>query len=308
MRYEEKLKCLRLEGGEPPKDYLSVLMMDRILIEIYDKAGSGKGKNSSVFLAIDPNGEEPDYVVKFCNDHDKLIGSFHEKKRLRFDREIRALLRAIEYHKDAFLLNIVDHGTEKIDGYSFKYYVMEKADYDLGQFLAKEKISLQQKIVLCDGILKALRALHELDIYHRDLKPDNIFFVGDQWKIGDLGFIAFREEDFDIDDRTEKIGPTGLLSPEATNKAFANRNNPEFEIDCLIDDKSDVFQLGKLFWYIFQGDIPTGQLINDDFRIGDLDIFNNIIIPMLQYAKLRRPNIVQLDNNFEPIRKKFAVV
>jgi hypothetical protein len=29
---------------------------------------------------------------------------------------------------------------------------------------------------------------------------------------------------------------------------------------------------------------------------------------MLQYAKLRRPNIVQLDNNFEPIRKKFAVV
>lgn len=303
MHYDDKSGVLVLDGN----DYLSIDNIERSLVELDDGAGSGKGKNSSVFLALDPDREEPDYVVKFCNYHDKLTGSIPEKKRIRFDREIRALKMALEHHKDAFLLNIIDHGTELVDKLAFKYYVMEHADCDLAEYLPKENLTLQQKVVLCDQLRKALEALHLLEIYHRDLKPDNIFFVEGQCKIGDLGFIAFRNDDYDIDGKQERIGPTGLMSPEAINKNLANFSHPDFECDYMIDDKSDVFQLGKLFWYIFQGNFPTGQILLDDFVINDSDIFNNIIFPMLQYAKSRRPNIAELNSNFKPIRRKFVV-
>lgn len=303
MYYDNTNKIICLDD-DIMRNYFQVLHTDKILTELYEDAESGKGKNSSVFLATDPNNEEPEYVVKFCNYHDHLTTRAAEKKRMRFEREIRSLREALDHKKADFLLSIVDHGTERIGDYSFMYYVMEKADGDLSQFLEVEKLTIQQKVILCDGLLQALKALHSLGIYHRDLKPDNIFFKGNQWKIGDLGFIAFRDDDFDLDGRTERVGPAGLMSPEATNKHRAIRDNPEFIIDCSIDNMSDIFQLGNLFWFIFQGDVPTGQVFIDDFRVGDEEIFSNILFPMLQYAKQRRPQIPELDKAFEPIRKR----
>lgn len=305
MKYDEKDKVIVLEN-DPDRNYIRINSEDRFLTELYKGAGSGKGKNSSVFRVIDPIGEELDCVIKFCNYHDRLMGKIPERKRMRFDREIRAMNLALEEHKDEFLLNMIAYGTEKIDEFAFRYYVMEEADSDLGRFIEQQELSLQQKLVLCNSIMSALRALHELGIYHRDLKPDNIFFVGDKWKIGDLGFIKFRDDDFDLDAKRERIGPTGLMSPEAVNKAFANILSQEYLIDCNIDDKSDVFQLGMLFWFILQGDLPTGQVVLDDFRIGHSDIFN-AIFAMLQNAKRRRPNIIEIDAVFEPLRKRFVI-
>lgn len=305
MIYDAENKIVKLDSDQN-KNFISIDNTDRFLTELYSGAESGKGKNSSVFRVIDPNKEDPDCVIKFCNYHDRLLGSHYEKKRMRFDREVRAMQLAITKGMNS-LLNLINHGTEVIGGCAFKYYVMESADSDLGRYLEENRLALQQKILLCVDILKALKQLHQLGIYHRDLKPDNIFFVGDQWKIGDLGFITYRDDDFDLDGRKERIGPTGLMSPEATNKAFANVDNNEFEIDCVINEKSDIFQMGKLFWFILQGDLPTGQVIIDDFKVGDLEIFSNIIVPMMQNGKSRRPSIDDLESRLVPIKERLVV-
>jgi len=307
MKFDYYKKQIVLNNKDAYKNYISILSSDRLLVELYDSAGSGKGRYSSVFKAIDPNGEEPELIIKFCNCHNKVVGNFGNRQRERFYREIEALLKARESRYNNKIIEIYDLGERKINKCNFLFYVMEMADYDLKNFLATETLNLQNKVILCIEIMKAVKTLHNMDIYHRDLKPDNIFLVGNSWKIGDLGLIAYRDEDFNLDLETEKIGPMAYLSPEATNKAFANRENEEFVHDYAINDKSDIFQLGKLFWYIFQGDIPTGQLQLEDFKIGDEEIFRNIIYPMLFYRKSARPSIDDLSIAFQPIRERLFV-
>ena len=289
------------------KNYIYILSSDRLLVELYDSAKSRKGVHSSVFRAVDSNGDEPELIVKFCNCHDKWISNFSNRQRGRFKREIEALQKARESQYNDKIIEIYESGEYEINKCNFLFYVMEKADCDLKQFLTENILTLQNKIILCIKIMEALRTLHDMNIYHRDLKPDNIFLVGNLWKIGDLGLIAYRDEDFNLDKETEKIGPMAYLSPEATNKAFANRENREFVHDCEINDKSDIFQLGKLFWYIFQGNIPTGQLQLEDFKIGDEEIFHKIIYPMLYYKKSARPSIDDLRTTFKPIRERLFV-
>jgi serine/threonine protein kinase len=181
----------------------------------------------------------------------------------------------------------------------FHYYVMEKADYDLTQYLDKEDVSDQQRLLLCTDILNGIKQLHTNEIYHRDIKPDNILFVKKSWKIGDLGLIANRNSEFEIKEVGEKIGPIGWLSPEATNK-YLNEGDGKLNkhgFDCQIDEYSDVFQLGKLFWYIFQGNIPLGQIDRADFKLADNEIFE-IIFEMLKHSK-NRPTIQEIEDGFK---------
>lgn len=148
-------------------------------------------------------------------------------------------------------------------------------------------------------ILEGIKELHRYKIYHRDIKPDNILFVNKTWKIGDLGLIDYRNSDFQIEEDGDKIGPIGWLSPEATNKFLVEGNSKKnpYDFDCELDEYSDIFQLGKLFWYIFQGNIPLGQIRREDFKIKDKTIYD-ILIKMLMHSKDKRFQIGEIEDEF----------
>jgi len=310
MYYDRKKKEIALDGPNPREDYVLINERDKFIDYLDEWKNTGKGGNSFIFKVVDCNEEETDQIIKLCKYFQTTNPTPFINKRInRFEREIKALLIAQELEKNDFLVNILAEGWLEVSKKKFRYYVMEKAHYDLSIFLADNNLSLQSKIELCYELIGAFKALHEIGIYHRDIKPDNIFFIGNKWKIGDLGLIKFRDEDIDIDDPREKIGPYGLLSPEAANKALGNKELESFIFDCEIDNKSDVFQLGALIWYILQGEIPTGQLILDDFRNPDsIEMFYNVIFPSLQFAKSRRPDINELYSNIIPICKDFALI
>ena len=138
---------------------------------------------------------------------------------------------------------------------------MEKAESDLTEYLKTTELTIQQRFLICTEILTGIKELHSEDIYHRDIKPDNILFINGTWKISDLGLIGFREDDFKAKEIGMKIGPANWMSPEAFNKMYNEGDGylNTYGFDCNLDEKSDIFQLGKLFWFIFQGNVPDGQ-------------------------------------------------
>jgi len=234
------------------------------------------GGNGIVFKLTDEQSNK-DFVIKFSrfSEQARRKDDRIEKRLKRFEREIEALSVASENG----LNNIVRFefsGFYKIDQYDFQYYVMQKCDCTLREYLSKKEneLDVYQKTLLCQKILMGIRGLHEYRIYHRDIKCDNIFFIGNEPYIGDLGLAYYRESDIIINERGDTIGPVGWFSPEAVNKFLVEKSPNTHRFDCTIDEKSEVFQLGKLFWYIYQGNLPIGQIVFDDFLPKDKKIFD----------------------------------
>lgn len=288
------------------KNYMPLLDMDRELQIIDANFPGGKGANSSVYKVVDPNEEQVDLTIKFCNFPRNENGKYNSNIQKRFLREIEALNKA-KANTKPYVINILAKGEAHIDDKYFLYYVMEYADSDLRKYLEGTELSAQMKIQLCNDILRAVQDLHSIDIYHRDIKPDNFLMVGQIWKICDLGLIAHREEDQALDRFASLLGPKGFMSPEATNKYYAYGECLRV-VDCTIDNKSDIYQLGKLFWYILQGDVPTGQLAAEDFTFEDQRLYTDVITPMLQYAKRRRSDLAMTAESLLPICREYAAI
>lgn len=293
----------------------------------YNLSKTIKGVNSLILLGVSPQDYE-EIAIKISkyakgNPPIPTNKSRYVKRYKRFIREIEAMQKAKDsgmnasivelYQSDHLSIPIIINGNE-IGEQDFPYFSMEYAEETLDSFLSNDEneLTLQQKIVLFREILKCFNDLHAIGIYHRDIKPANIFRFGKCWKIGDLGLIAHRDEDeFAIDYGREKIGPVGRLSPEATNKCLGNIKRSDYNFDNNIDIKSDMYQLGLLFWYICQGEVPAGNLKDVDFRYHDVAnvLYSDILLPLLQYSKERRIilDIARFDEKLEPIKKQLAL-
>ena len=235
------------------------------------------GSQSIVFKAIRKIDSKEVVVKIFPNT------SYDNKRKKMYENEVKVREMAGEKSK---VLGILDKGINKND----EYIVMEFIEGgSLSELLEKntEGFSLKEVLQVFTPIANALDELHEIGIVHRDIKPDNIFIVDGIWKIGDLGLIAERDSDEDIDEINDFIGPRGWHSPEAMNKYLCEGKKFIYSHDCTIDHQSDIFQLGKVFWYIIQNNAPTGTFKQQDCFIKKNELYC-LIRTMLNYSKKKR--------------------
>lgn len=283
---------------QPATNQIQIDGIDYFFTYLDDK-GKNKGSNSIILKLYasqsidldDVKYEIPDLVIKILKS--KRV-SFETKAEMRFNKEIKALYKCREanffnviciFHSG--ICKIYNSYTEDFDEHL--YYTMEYAPFDLKNYIeAKhEELSLDIKLNLCLSIADGLNELESLDYYHRDIKPDNIFMSGDEWKIGDLGLLAERNNPNVIDDEAELIGPRGWMSPESMNKYLTEGKGFVHTFPCKIDHQSDIFQLGKVFWYIFQHNAPIGTVKENDFKIKNSQVYS-IIKTMLNHSKAKR--------------------
>ena len=111
------------------------------------------------------------------------------------------------------------------DALGFFYYVMELADdHATGRSLADAPVTysprtlravLQERgrlpvpdcLTLGTSLTAALEALHAHGLIHRDIKPDNIIFVGGEPKLADIGLVAAHGQ-------RSFVGTEGYVPPE----------------------------------------------------------------------------------------------
>ncbi len=123
-------------------------------------------RKSSVALKLMVDTGEPDLADRFEQEYAILASS-------RSDRLVR----------------VFDHGQEVIPlgdaPYNHYWYTMERCDGSVKN--TYRGMPLARRIDLVLQMLDGLAFLHAKDIAHRDIKPDNIFLVKEQIKIGDFG-------------------------------------------------------------------------------------------------------------------------
>lgn len=124
-------------------------------------------------------------------------------------------------------------------------------------------------------LVAAVAALHETDLVHRDIKPQNIFMSeDDELLLGDFGLVFFLDEEHTrISGTFENVGSRDWMPPWAQGRSVEDVR-PSF----------DVFSLGKVLWSMIAG-VPILQLWYFEKPAYDVELMH----PECDYITLVNP-------------------
>lgn len=205
----------------------------------------GRGGMGIIYKAQDPTLNRPVAIKQLVLD-----GVDPDKKdefRERFRRE--AILAAGLNHPN--LISIYDVSISMDNS----YYVMELLE---GHSFRKEletcpgqRMSPEQLYAIFKQVCEGLAHAHQMNLVHRDIKPDNIFILpGGKVKLTDFGIARSSEPETNsnLTKPGVMLGTLSYVSPEQLQDA---RN---------VDLRADIYSLGVVIYEALAGQLPfTGE-------------------------------------------------
>lgn len=183
------------EGGGEAVSHVDTIGSYRVLQEL------GQGGMGIVHLALDERGRA--VAVKVLRPH----VAHDEDARARLAREVDTLARV----RSDRIAPVFDADLDGDRPYIVTRYVPGPS---LDQLVRDDgPLSPQQLLALARGLVDALRAIHEVGVIHRDLKPGNVLMLDGTPVVIDFG-IAHVAESSRMTMTGLVMGTPGYLSPE----------------------------------------------------------------------------------------------
>lgn len=218
------------DEGKPAEKKKEVQLGDFKLLKKLGQGGMGE-----VFLASQLSLDRNVALKILSKDMAKKPG-FVE----RFVREARAMARIDHPNAVKVYAADTDKGynyvaIEFIDGQSMQDWMDQKGKLEIGDAV---------HVVLCCA--DALAHAHELNIVHRDIKPDNILVTKKgAVKVADFGLAkALDDEDMSMTQSGTGLGTPLYMPPEQARDA---KN---------VDLRTDIYALGVTLYYFLTGKLP----------------------------------------------------
>jgi serine/threonine-protein kinase len=166
-----------------------------------------------------------------------------ERERARFFREARAALQI----KHPNVVKVLDVG-RRVDGRPF--IVIEYLQGEsLGECVRRRgRMPLEVALRIVRDAARGLRAVHEAGIVHRDVKPDNIFLVGESGSPTGVRLV-----DFGL---AKLHAHTGATTHSSITLGTAAYMPPEQVLSEEVDARADVYALGVVFFRVLTGHLP----------------------------------------------------
>ena len=197
-------------------------------------------------VVVRKDGDDAELALKYCNATD-------DESLRRFAREVRMMSGIIHPN----VVPIIDASPEGRP----PYYVMPLARHSLLEEIASVKGDIERVVQIFLDICAGVRAIHSAGGVHRDLKPPNVLRMSDgRLVVSDLGSAKLSNRDTTV--LTTTMAPLGTDCYRAPEQMVPGGNRDA-------DERTDVFQLGKILFELYSGEIPAVlnlELLEDGLR------------------------------------------
>jgi predicted Ser/Thr protein kinase len=200
----------------------------------------GFGGMATVYLAQDPDVQRA-VALKLL----PLKFTFAPQFRQLFAHEAK-LVAGLRHEA---IVPVFDFGEHNDQPYLVMQYL---AGGTLNERLPENQpLPLKRVVALMDRLAAALAAAHAKGIVHRDIKPGNVIFNGeDEAFLSDFGIAVLTEVGAAEDKKEQYAGGTPkYMSPEQATAVLAGKT-------VQVDHRSDIYSLGVLLFQCLTGRVP----------------------------------------------------
>jgi len=171
-------------------------------------------------------------------------------------------------HEEAKILEgvrsdyVVDLQSTHIAG-EFTYFVLELCDCDLSVFLKRYKrLELENVERVADSLARGYRVLLDLEVIHRDIKPQNILLVldhGAEIAGGQPRILVAKYADFGVSREVKKGSNIQLSTLAGTPSYMAPEIGANIIDSTVYDAQVDMWSIGCVLYECFVGKEPFDE-------------------------------------------------